>query len=870
MKLKSNRWYRNLLFSCLSMGLIILNGSISPAQSQIIPDETLDEESSSVTPNVEINGTPSDRIDGGATRGANLFHSFSEFIVGEGQGAYFTNPMGIENILGRVTGVNPSEILGKLGVIGGNANLFLINPNGIIFGENASLDVGGSFMATTADSIGLGESGSFNATEPQTSNLLSINPSALFFNAMAAQSIVNRSQAANASGETNSVGDPVGLQVAEGKSLALVGGDVFLDGGNLTATGGKIELGSVAGVGRVSLESSENSWLLGYEGVQAFGDIRIEGALADASEGSSKIETGNLVVSDGGQIFTDTFSDEDGGDLNVNATESIELIGTSTNGKPRSGLFARTEGNGNAGNLTIETKNLIVRNSAAVSTLTENNGDGGDLNVNATESIELIGISTNGKTPSGLFARTEGNGNAGNLMIATKNLIIRDGAAVSTRTENDGDGGDLNVNATESIELIGTSAVGTRRSGLFADTKASGNAGNLTIATKNLIVRDGAAVSTLTKNDEDGGDLNVNATESIKLIGISTNGKTPSGLFARTEGNGNAGNLMIATKNLIVRDGAAVSTRTENDGDGGDLNVNATESIELIGTSAVDTRRSGLFADTKASGNAGNINLSTKQLTILDGAAISSESRGIGNAGNLNLDVSGTLLVDNSDITTNSTGDSGNIFINADNLQLSRGSQINTNAANTDGGSIFINTDTLKASNNSDITANAELGNGGLVLINAEDITGMEARDSLTPQTSDITAFSELDPQFNGIVAINGLEILPNIKLPQEPVKGEVVQSCQVTSRDQSVFTVTGKGGMPSTPSEYLRNAAIDTNVASSSASQPNQNITQSKPIIEAQGWIVNERGNVVLTANANNANPVANFSPDASGCSQP
>jgi filamentous hemagglutinin family protein len=810
MKLKSNRWYRNLLFSCLSMGLIILNGSISPAQSQIIPDATLDEESSSVTPNVEINGTPSDRIDGGAARGANLFHSFSEFNIGEGQGAYFTNPMGIENILGRVTGVNPSEILGRLGVIGGDANLFLINPNGIIFGENASLDVGGSFMATTADSIGLGESGSFNATEPQTSNLLSINPSVLFFNAMAAQSIVNRSQAANPSGETNSVGDPVGLQVAEGKSLALIGGDVLLEEGNVTAMGGRIELGSVAGAGRVSLEPSADGWLLGYEGVQAFGDIRIEGALADASEGSSKIETGNLVVSDGGQIFTDTFSDEDGGDLNVNATESIELIGTSTNGKPRSGLFARTEGNGNAGNLTI----------------------------------------------------------------ATKNLIVRDGAAVSTRTENDGDGGNLKVNVTESIELIGTSAVGTRRSGLFADTKASGNAGNLTIETKNLIVRDGAAVSTLTENDEDGGNLKVNATESIELIGISTNGKTPSGLFARTEGNGNAGNLTIATKNLIVRDGAAVSTRTENDGDGGNLKVNATESIELIGTSAIGTRRSGLFADTKASGNAGNINLSTKQLTILDGAAISSESRGIGNAGNLNLDVSGTLLVDQSNITSgitsDSTGDSGNIFINADNLQLSRCSQISTNAANTDGGSIFINTDTLKASNNSDITANAQLGNGGIVVINAEDIIGTEARDSPTPQTSDITAYSELGIQFNGIVSFNGLAILPNIKLPQEPVKGEVVQSCQVTSQDQSVFTVTGKGGIPSTPSEYLRSTAIDTNVASSSASQPNQNITQSKPIVEAQGWIVNERGNVVLTANSNDANPVANFSPDASGCSQP
>jgi len=228
--------------------------------AQIVPDNTLGVEGSVVTPDV-INGIPSDQIDGGAIRGANLFHSFLEFNVGEGRGAYFTNPVGIENILSRVTGANRSEILGRLGVLDA-ANLFLINPNGIVFGENASLDVQGSFVATTANAVKLGDAGLFSASQPTTSNLLTVSPSALWFNAVAAQPIVNRSQPPSLIDQPNSAGLPPGLQVRTGRTLALVGGDVLLEGGRLTAVQGRIELGSVAGVGQVSLTSSGNSFVL--------------------------------------------------------------------------------------------------------------------------------------------------------------------------------------------------------------------------------------------------------------------------------------------------------------------------------------------------------------------------------------------------------------------------------------------------------------------------------------------------------------------------------------------------------------------------------------------------------------------------------
>ncbi|MFW5667432.1 MAG: filamentous hemagglutinin N-terminal domain-containing protein, partial [Coleofasciculus sp.] len=179
----TRRWQSLVVGSVVLVGMFSTGGN-EAVFAQVIPDDTLGAESSVVTPDV-IREILSDRIDGGATRGANLFHSFLEFNIGEGRGVYFANPDGIENILSRVTGDNVSTILGRLGVLG-EANLFLLNPNGILFGENASLDIEGSFVATTASGIELGEDGVFSATQPRSSRLLSVSPGALFYNAVEA------------------------------------------------------------------------------------------------------------------------------------------------------------------------------------------------------------------------------------------------------------------------------------------------------------------------------------------------------------------------------------------------------------------------------------------------------------------------------------------------------------------------------------------------------------------------------------------------------------------------------------------------------------------------------------------------------------
>ena len=120
----------------LFLFIALLSQAGQKAKAQIQPDRTLGDESSIINSITELRSL----IEGGATRGSNLFHSFSDFNVGEGSQVYFANPEGIANIFSRVTGSNISEILGTLGVEG-TANLFFLNPNGIVFGENAFVDV---------------------------------------------------------------------------------------------------------------------------------------------------------------------------------------------------------------------------------------------------------------------------------------------------------------------------------------------------------------------------------------------------------------------------------------------------------------------------------------------------------------------------------------------------------------------------------------------------------------------------------------------------------------------------------------------------------------------------------------------------------
>ncbi|GET42647.1 two-partner secretion domain-containing protein [Microseira wollei] len=783
--------------------------------AQITPDASLGAESSVVTPNVSINGSAGDRIDGGAIRGANLFHSFQQFNVGEGQRVYFANPTGIENIFSRVTGTNLSNILGTLGVSGA-ANLFLLNPNGIIFGKNARLDVRGSFAASTASAIQFGDRGFFSAINPTSVPLLTVNPSAFLFNQQTAGRIENRSTV-----EISRRPERLfGLQVPEGRSLLLLGGEILIDGGGLNAANGRIELAGVAGQGTVGLTVNRNILSLSMPDSVARSDI----AIANNARVNVSGKGGGFIQIQGARVALTNTSD----------------------------ITADTLAEQNGQGISIRASHLIIRDGAQISTTARENsrGNSGGIAINA-DIVELTGTGSGGNSdnrpgggsrenerPSKLASDAQGAGEAGDLTINTRQLIVQDGAKISASTIDRDEGGNITINASESVELIGTSNSEERSSGVSVQTRGIGRGGNLRINTQRLIVRDGAELSASTFGTGAAGDVIVNAPELVEVIGTSRKGVQTSRIVAETGrpldtqdagtiiGTGKGGDLTITTGRLIVRDGAQVSVSGLRTGDAGELTVQAS-AIELDNLAAI--------AATTTSGNGGDITLEGFNLLLLRRNSRISTTAGTNRQG----------------------GDGGNITING-NLVVSIPNE------------------------NSDITANAFSGRGGRINITTQALLGLEFRsreqlqtligttdlsqfDPATLSSSDLTAISQTSPQLSGEVAIQLQGIDPSkglVELPTELVDvAQLIKQNLCTAAQGSEFTITGRGGLPTPPNEVLngdvawedwriREASQSVGINSETRSiraQTNSNIPTT--IVEAQGWYKDANGNIILTA---------------------
>ncbi|MDJ0706489.1 MAG: S-layer family protein [Leptolyngbyaceae cyanobacterium MO_188.B28] len=828
------------------------------ASAQVIPDGSLPNNSI-----VTSNGADAN-ITGGVTVGNALFHSFNQFSVPIGEVASFDNALTIENIFSRVTGNTASNIEGEIRA-NGTANLFLLNPNGIVFGPDASLNIGGSFVGSTAHSIQFSDGSEFSAINPQAPSLLTVNvPVGLQYGATAGDITVrgtgnnlylnlNQDQSVNRSER------PSGLQVDTGKTLALVGGGIALEGGNLTAAGGRLELGAVD-TGTVTLTPANSGWTLGYENINGFKDITLSQAASleasGDSGGSIQVQGRRVILSEASAMLADTLGQGTGGILKIQATDAVQVSGFSLS--PSNRFFpsrlstdAAPGATGQGGQLAIGTGRLLVANGAQISNSTFSSANAGILSVSA-EQTEVIGGSPFG--PSGMFANVASgaSGKGGAIEFETDRLRISDGAQISATTLGSGEAGALTVRATE-VELTGRSG---GPSGLFANVErgATGRGGDLLVETERLRISDGAQIG------------------------------------AFTLGDGAAGALTIDTGRLLLTDGAQIAAGTRGSGDAGDLLVEASESVELVGGSAMG--RSGLFSSAVVgTGDGGNLTVITDQLRVRDGATISVSNfssrnpnipPGRGAAGDLKVEA-GVILLDNEAILTAeaAVGDRGFIDLQADDgIVLRRSSAITTNARGTaTGGNIIIDADILVALENSDITANAAQSFGGRVIVNAQSIFGTEFREQLTPE-SDITASSALGAEFSGIVELNTPDVDPSRGLTELPdnltnSSDQITAACRTT--EENKFTVTGRGGLPQAPDETLRdwtvwedlrlaqgvgqrqrwaqgeerNHSEAVNSASSPLSPQFSNSSSSAPIVEARGWVVEANGQVRLVAQA-------------------
>ena len=792
------------------------------ALGQITPDNTLGNEGSVVTPNVNVKGALADLIEGGAIRESNLFHSFQDFNVAEFGRVYFDNPAGVTNILSRVTGGNVSNILGTMGVLG-NANLFLINPNGIVFGPNTRLDLGGSFFGSTADSVVFDNGFQFSATNPDAPPLLTIKgPLGLQYaensGSIRAQGISGR----------QSFRQGLGLRVQPGKTLALVGSDITLEGFLLEARGGRIELGSVAGPGMVSLTPKGQGWVLGYEGIENFRDIGILRSLIS----TSLREENDLAAED-----SDGAISIRGSQLDIGRTSTV-----------RASTFTSLPG----GDITIDVRQLTLRDGASVLSNAFDEGKAGNVTVNASESVKLIDGLIRSRFTSNLSASTFGAGDGGDIVINTDFFLLQNGGEVTTNTFfGEGDGGNLTVDADSTVQVIGSSASGGLGSALKAETFfGRGNAGDVTITTGKLMVSGEAFVSTSTSGEGDGGDVT------------------------------------ITTGELIVKDGAFVSAATLGEGDGGNLTVDASKSVQVIGTSVNGGIPRSLTNLSEGKGDAGEfLKITTDKLIISDGAVVSATSIQPGSsAGTVDINANSIFLNNDGRISAETAGPQGNIILEARDIRLLDESNITTNAQNTDGGNIKINTDTLLGLGNSDITANAQKGPGGRVEINAQGIFGLEFRDRETPD-NDITATSRLGPSFSGEVILNTPDVDPTsglTELPASPVDAEAILANDLCGFENnriaggSSFFITGKGGLPASADDSVINTDRTVGWLSrpglpSSSRQPlqqQQSLTKPQPpqekkvIIEAQGWVTAKDGTIILTAQPFRGTPVDQILP--------
>ncbi|KJR41675.1 filamentous hemagglutinin family outer membrane protein [Candidatus Magnetoovum chiemensis] len=765
----------------IAASLILAAALLIPAQSysEITLDGTLGQSGSINGPNYEIGAGMGQQLD------QNLFHSFGAFNVYEGEKATFTGPSAIDNVISRVTGGFASTINGALSSSIDGANVYFLNPAGVIFGPNATLDITGSFHVSTADYIGFSDGGRFDASNPSSSVLTSAQPSAFGF-------LSDAPKAITVEGGT--------LEVGSDETVSIIAGGVNItDGGTVSAPSGRINVVSVASAGEVELTADG----INMTGFGTLGAINLRGVIDVSGESSDGIYIrGGEFLLDNGYVSAENSGTEDGGDIDIKVDGELEVTG--------SHIFTATSADGAAGDVNVEAETVRVDGSgdlASVGSITgkESSGAGGSVSVNA-KTIDLLdgGMIT---------AFINGSGGGGDINIEAENSLNINGAYIVIYPKGTGEGGDININAA-GMKVFNNSAV-------YNNAFGSGNAGDININVMNLEITDGGVLVAAAYGEGDAGNIDIAAVDYVRLNGYATGIVTE----AATGSTGNGGYISIDSADLEIADGAVVSASSDGEGNAGDITINVYDTMTVFGL------YSGIGSQGSYSiGNGGDVNISAGSLYVSDYAQIGSATYGAGDAGDVviaavNISVSGKALIASQAADPKSTGKGGNVIIKADVLEVLNGagisagtfgagdagdvlidakdtlrvagleSLIDSQAApgsSGNGGNVEINSSTLEVMDGSWISASTfEKGKGGNIEINADSITLIG--------DSTITAENEGTGEAGGItITSNGPITIDNSSITVETTQsdgGDITINTPSLDVLESDITATVKGG---------------------------------------------------------------------------